>query len=119
MFDNVQRENISRLRHYHRYKLIQPDCSFFIYVYYGQLSPFHVQTSVKVLVGTISRFVKNRQTWLTCLPGLAPVHGAQLDLVVGVHLQKQALRHVVVETWGTIEIIMYVQTSNQEEYRNQ
>ena len=72
-----------------------------------------VKNSVKVLVVSI---IKHRQTWLTCLPGLAPVHGAQLDLVVGVHLQKQALRHVVVETWGTIEIIMYVQTSNQEEY---
>ena len=68
---------------------------------------------MKVLVVSI---IKHRLTWLTCLPGLAPVHGAQLDLVVGVHLQKQALRHVVVETWGTIEIIMYVQTSNQEEY---
>ena len=63
-----------------------------------------VKNSVKVLVVSI---IKHRQTWLTCLPGLAPVHGAQLDLVVGVHLQKQALRHVVVETWGTIEIIEY------------
>ena len=66
-----------------------------------------VKNSVKVLVVSI---IKHRQTWLTRLPGLAPVHGAQLDLVVGVHLQKQALRHVVVETWGTIEIIIYVQT---------